>query len=153
MMSKYAEDIFREPAVLRKKLDMYLKTPQKTMLYARAAEKFFYSSGKRYVKFKLLEAGVGGDFLEVFSFFFIEKNYIETLVIFICSIFLSWILLLIWVVCGVFAKYSVCMNFLKCLEMQDDEMLSIQGGTNDWVIYIAIIFIVAALSIGIFAAL
>lgn len=27
--------------------------------------------------------------------------------------------------------------------MQDDEMLSIQGGTNDWVIYIAIIFIVA----------
>lgn len=29
MMSKYAEDIFREPAVLRKKLDMYLKTPQK----------------------------------------------------------------------------------------------------------------------------
>lgn len=67
MMSKYAEDIFREPAVLRKKLDMYLKTPQKTMLYARAAEKFFYSSGKRYVKFKLFEAGVGGDFLEVFS--------------------------------------------------------------------------------------
>lgn len=67
MMSKYAEDIFREPAVLRKKLDMYLKIPQKTMLYARAAEKFFYSSGKRYVKFKLLEAGVGGDFLEVFS--------------------------------------------------------------------------------------
>lgn len=45
------------------------------------------------------------------------------------------------------------MNFLKCLEMQDDEMLSIQGGTNDWVIYIAIIFIVAAFSIGIFAAL
>lgn len=35
------------------------------------------------------------------------------------------------------------MNFLKCFEMQDDEMLSIQGGTNDWVIYIAIIFIVA----------
>lgn len=26
MMSKYAEDIFRKPAVLRKKLDMYLKT-------------------------------------------------------------------------------------------------------------------------------
>lgn len=50
-------------------------------------------------------------------------------------------------------KYSVCMNFLKCLEMQDDEMLSIQGGTNDWVIYIAIIFIVAVFSIGIFAAL
>lgn len=37
--------------------------------------------------------------------------------------------------------------------MQDDEMLSIQGGTNDWVIYIAIIFIVAVFfSIGIFAA-
>lgn len=89
----------------------------------------------------------------LFSFFFIEKNYIETLVIFICSIFLSWIPLLIWVVCGVFAKYSVCMNFLKCFEMQDDEMLSIQGGTNDWVIYIAIIFIVAAFSIGIFATL
>lgn len=86
MMSKYAEDIFRKPAVLRKKLDMYLKT-------------------------------------------------------------------LIWVVCGVFTKYSVCMNFLKCLEMQDDEMLSIQGGTNDWVIYIAIIFIVAIFSICMFAAL
>ena len=88
----------------------------------------------------------------LFSFFFIEKNYIETLVIFICSIFLSWIPLLIWVVCGVFAKYSVCMNFLKCLEMQDDEILSIQGGTNDWVIYIAIIFIVAAFSFVMFAA-
>lgn len=50
-------------------------------------------------------------------------------------------------------KYSVCMNFLKCLEMQDDEMLLIQGGTNDWVIYIAIIFIVAVFSIGMFAAL
>ncbi len=37
--------------------------------------------------------------------------------------------------------------------MQDDEMLSIQGGTNDWVIYIAIIFIVAAFLIGIFATL
>ena len=132
---------------------MYLKTPQKTMLYARAAEKFFYSSGKRYVKFKLLEAGVGGDFLQVFSFFLYRKNYIEALVIFICSIFLSWIPLSIWVVCGVSAKYSVCMNFLKCLEMQDDEILSIQGGTNDWVIYIAIIFIVAAFSIGIFATL
>ncbi len=86
-------------------------------------------------------------------FFLYRKNYIEALVIFICSIFLSWIPLLIWVVCGVFAKYSVCMNFLKCLEMQDDEMLSIQGGTNDWVIYIAIIFIVAVFLIGIFAAL
>lgn len=71
MMSKYAEDIFREPAVLRKKLDMYLKTPQKTMLYARVAEKFFCSSGKRYVKFKLLEAG--GHFSLLSGFLFTEK--------------------------------------------------------------------------------
>ena len=50
-------------------------------------------------------------------------------------------------------KYSVCMNFFFFFEMQDDEMLLIQGGTNDWVIYIAIIFIVAVFSIGMFAAL
>ncbi len=71
MMSKYAEDIFREPAVLRKKLDMYLKTPQKTMLYARAAEKFFYSSGKRYVKFQITWSWSWWGFFG--GFFFIEK--------------------------------------------------------------------------------
>lgn len=113
MMSKYAEDIFREPAVLQKKLDMYLKTPQKTMLYARAAEKFFYSSGKRYVKFQITWSWSWWGFFRGFFFFLYRKNYIEALVIFICSIFLSWIPLLIWVVCGVFAKYSVCMNFFK----------------------------------------
>lgn len=68
MMSKYAEDIFREPAVLRKKLDMYLKTPQKTMLYARAAEKFFYSSGKRYVKFQITWSWWHFSLLSGFSF-------------------------------------------------------------------------------------
>lgn len=70
MMSKYAEDIFRKPAVLRKKLDMYLKTPQKTMLYARAAEKFFYSSGKLCKISNYLELELVGFFA---GFFFIEK--------------------------------------------------------------------------------
>ncbi|MCI6641850.1 MULTISPECIES: DUF2628 domain-containing protein [Campylobacter] len=62
---------------------MYLKTPQKTMLYARAAEKFFYSSGKRYIKFQITWSWWA--FFFTFWFFIYRKSYIAALIIFIST--------------------------------------------------------------------
>ena len=166
-MSKYAEDIFREPAVLRKKLDLYLKTPQKTMLYARVAEKFFYSSGKRYVKFQITWSWWA--FFFTFWFFIYRKSYIAALIIFILTcisgsvsslatdpiadgIIGFFINFFIMIFSAIFAKFLVIKQFEKELMFEDDNVLRYNGGANRWVVWLILIGWILIIVLGILAA-
>ena len=40
-MNDYVKSVFSDPVRLREKLEIYLHTPQKVEIYAKAAEKFF----------------------------------------------------------------------------------------------------------------
>lgn len=51
-MTQESQKVFSDPELLRKKLEIYLQTPKKVELYARAAEKFFANNEE--LKFKLI---------------------------------------------------------------------------------------------------
>lgn len=44
-MNDYSKEIFKDPIALRRKLALFLGTPEKVEIYAQACEKFFAKSG------------------------------------------------------------------------------------------------------------
>lgn len=44
-MNDYSKEIFKDPIALRRKLALFLGTPEKVETYAQACEKFFAKSG------------------------------------------------------------------------------------------------------------
>ena len=44
-MNDYSKEIFKDPITLRRKLALFLGTPENVEIYAQACEKFFAKSG------------------------------------------------------------------------------------------------------------
>lgn len=133
-MSDYAKSVFNDPKLLREKLKIYLKTPEKVEIYAAACEKFYLNGGKNGLKRAITWSWWG--FFFTYGFFINRKNYAISIFYFI---FLMITSVLTMICCGMYAKWHVCKRFLEILEMKDDDILMAKGGKNTAVAFISLI--------------
>ena len=139
-MTEYSKQIFQNPELLRQKLNLYLQTPKKTELYAKACEKF-YSSQKENIEWQFSWSWWA--FFFPFLFLLSRKHYIAAFVaLFTINIFL----LFAHVFYAMWAKYFVVKRFVKFLDLQDDEILLKKGGKNSVVIIVLIVFLLGILA-------
>ena len=74
-MTEQTRAVFENPELLREKLAIFLRTPEKVEIYAKAAEKFLMLVVDKSSNTPAL--GLGGDFLdhlEELGFFFIGNS-------------------------------------------------------------------------------
>ncbi len=133
-MSDYAKSVFNDPKLLREKLKIYLKTPEKVEIYAAACEKFYLNGGKNGLKRAITWSWWG--FFFTYGFFINRKNYAISIFYFI---FLMITSVLTMICCGMYAKWHVCKRFLEILEMKNDDVLMAKGGKNTAIAVIALI--------------
>ena len=147
-MNDYAKSVFSDPALLREKLKIYLKTPEKVEIYARAAEKFFANGNGEKLAFTPTWSwwAFGGGFL----FFMYRKDYSATLIWFVVSLFAS---VFVAPFCAMFAKFSIISRFASVLSARNDEFLSSQGGVNRLAIWLYVIFAVIFIFVAVSAYL
>lgn len=136
-MSDYSKSVFKNPFFLRQKLNLYLQTPEKTELYARACEKF--------TKNGLLEWQFSWSWWAFFFpvvFFVLRKHYFAAFVAF----FLTNLFPLIFnIIYAMFAKYFVIKRFCKFLRYENDEILVKYGGRLPFIVAIGLIFLAITL--------
>lgn len=133
-MSDYAKSVFDDPKLLREKLKIYLKTPEKVEIYAAACEKFYLNGGKNGLKRAMTWSWWG--FFFTYGFLINRKNYAISIFYFIFLIIAS---VLTMICCGMYAKWHVCKRFLEILEIKDDDVLMAKGGKNTAVAFISLI--------------
>ena len=138
-MSEYSKQIFSDPLSLRAKLALYLGTPHKVELYARACEGFFYKSGGVGLGFSLSWSWWG--FFMTFWWALYRKQYLFALVAFALG-FVPIANIFVMIGCALFAKYTLCASFVEFLNMQNDTLLMANGGCNAWVIWLFILFFI-----------
>lgn len=165
-MTKETQAVFSDSATLRAKLSEFLKTPEKTELYARAAELFFDLGYKTSLKFSPTWSWwalfAGG------WFFVYRKDYLHSIILLLLTSFFGGLCYLygFWAVLGgsvcfaislysaVTAKYRVIKNFENSLDYDRAATLEYLSGTNKWVIWLAIailaLFILSIVLTGIF---
>ena len=143
-MTDYAREILSDGKLLRQKLEIFLQTPSKVEIYARACEKFFAAGKQRELNYVSTWSWWG------FFFFLYRKEYKIAAALFavvLISCFIPFldeydrsIGMAISVSSGTMAKYFVCYSFVSLLDKQDDEALRKGGGVNRWAIWLAVIF-------------
>lgn len=135
-MNDYSKEIFKDPITLRRKLALFLGTPEKVETYAQACEKFFAKSGGVGIVFGATWSWWG--FFMGWLWALYRKQYILALVIFFLNL-IPIVGFATMIVCGICAKYLVCKSFVESLNMQNDAFLALNGGRNIWVIWLAVI--------------
>lgn len=150
-MTERTKEVFGNPELLRAKLGVYLKTPEKVELYAKAAEKFFEKGNKESIAFKATWSWWA--FFGECWFFFFRKEYLVGAILFAIGVVISLFTHLItpnasnfvflpMIFCAVFAKYKVIKNFEAALDRDSDEALELLGGKNAWAIWVPVGLIV-----------
>ena len=149
-MTDYAREILSDGKLLRQKLEIFLQTPSKVEIYARAYEKFFAAGGRRELNYASTWSWWG--FFGTLFFFLYRREYKFAAALFafvaICFFvpFLDWRDNVVGIAVGItgaaMAKYFVCYRFVALLDKQDDEALRKGGGVNRWVIWLAAVFYV-----------
>ena len=158
-MTEQTRAVFENPELLREKLAIFLRTPEKVEIYAKAAEKFFNAGGRQKLKYTRTWSwwGFFGSLCGVPWFFLYRKIY----VIFFVALAALWIgrvifsdifmpgssdvwLDVVWqlifaITCAQLSKFTVIDRFSKAL---DSDELENKGGVNPWGIYIPIGIIV-----------
>ena len=147
-MTDYAREILSDGKLLRQKLEIFLQTPSKVEIYARACEKFFAAGKQRELTYVSTWSWWG--FFGTLFFFLYRKEYKIAAALFavvVISCFIPFldeydrsIGMAISVSSGTMAKYFVCYRFVALLDKQDDEALRRGGGVNRWAIWLAVIF-------------
>lgn len=135
-MTDYAKSVFSNPELLRQKLGLYLKTPDKVELYALAAEKFFRAGGGQMLKFEPTWSWWA--FFFQWAFFMYRRDYKHTFLNLIAMLFLLWLFLLPVFYYGLTAKYKIIKNFEEALIAQNDDFLQVKGGVNKVAIWLMI---------------
>ena len=133
-MSDYAKSVFDDPKLLREKLKIYLKTPEKVEIYAAACEKFYLNGGKNGLKKQATWSWWA--FFCTFAFFMYRRRYMVMILYIIGSIFSIFAM----IQAGMVAKWHVCKAFLESLEAKDDDILMANGGVNKFAILFLIVF-------------
>lgn len=158
-MTQKTKEIFANPELLRAKLGLYLQTPKKVELYARAAEKFFANGNNEELKFKLTWSWWA--FFGQCWFFFFRKEYLVGAVLFVVGVAISLcmqfvspdasnLIFIPMIFCAVFAKYKVIKNFEAALEKGDDA-LELLGGKNNWAVWVPITISILSIAFVVFA--
>ncbi len=156
-MTQESQKVFSNPELLRKKLEIYLQTPKKVELYARAAEKFFANNEE--LKFKLTWSWWA--FFGQCWFFFFRKEYTLGAILFAIGVAISLCVQFVspdasnfvfipMIFCAVFAKYKVIKNFEAALEKGDDA-LELLGGKNSWAVWLPITISILSIAFVVFA--
>lgn len=144
-MTEQTRAVFENPELLREKLSIFLGTPKKVEIYAKAAEKFFSAGDRQKLKYANTWSWwgfVGAPWLflyrKSYGIFFVALALCIGLEIFL-DIFMpgsSGVWLLIFCIWGaMFSKFIVIDRFSKAL---DSNELENKGGVNPWGIYIPI---------------
>ncbi|MCR4941863.1 MAG: hypothetical protein K5978_03600 [Campylobacter sp.] len=160
-MTKYTKEIFSDPEKLRQKLQIYLQTPNKVELYAKAAELFFNGGGKE--KLAKIPTFSWWAFFAHALFFMYRRDYVNMIICFFVPI-LPFMLPNwwehIWIFClpytiflfyAVFAKYIIISNFEKALRYEDDQMLKNMGGVNKIAVFIGLAILAVFLFLAVVA--
>ncbi|MDY4013304.1 MAG: hypothetical protein SOY61_06415 [Campylobacter sp.] len=158
-MTEQTRAVFENPELLREKLAIFLRKPEKVEIYAKAAEKFFSAGGRQKLKYTSTWSwwGFFGALFGAPWFFLYRKIY----VIFFVALAALWIgrvifsdifmpgssdvwLDVVWqlifaITCAQLSKFTVIDRFSKAL---DSDELENKGGVNPWGIYIPIGIIV-----------
>lgn len=147
-MTDYAREILSDGKLLRQKLEIFLQTPSKVEIYARACEKFFAAGKRRELNYVSTWSWWG--FFGTLFFFLYRKEYKIAAALFavvVISCFIPFldeydrsIGMAVSVSSGTMAKYFVCYRFVALLDKKDDEALRKGGGVNRWAIWLAVIF-------------
>ena len=147
-MTDCAREILSDGKLLRQKLEIFLQTPDKVEIYARACEKFFAAGKRRELNYASTWSWWG--FFGTLFFFLYRKEYKIAAALFafvVISCFIPFldeydrsIGMAVSVSSGTMAKYFVCYRFVALLDKQDDEALRRGGGVNRWAIWLAVIF-------------
>lgn len=166
-MTEQTRAVFENPELLREKLAIFLRTPEKVEIYAKAAEKFFNAGGRQKLKYTRTWSwwGFFGSLCGVPWFFLYRKIYVIFFVALALQIGLVIFLNIFtprsngaWIIgylvayaqlCAQLSKFTVIDRFSKAL---DSDELENKGGVNTWGIYIPIgiivIFIIPAFILG-----
>ena len=137
-MTDYAREILSDGKLLRQKLEIFLQTPSKVEIYARACEKFFAAGKRRELNYVSTWSWWG--FFGTLFFFLYRKEYKIAAALFAVVLISCFIPFLDGYDSGTMAKYFVCYSFVSLLDKQDDEALRRGGGVNRWAIWLAVIF-------------
>lgn len=147
-MTDYAREILSDGKLLRQKLEIFLQTPSKVEIYARACEKFFAAGKRRELNY--VSTWSWWAFFGTLFFFLYRKEYKIAAALFafvVISCFIPFldeydrsIGMAVSVSSGTMAKYFVCYRFVALLDKKDDEALRKGGGVNRWAIWLAVIF-------------
>ena len=147
-MTDYAREILSDGKLLRQKLEIFLQTPSKVEIYARACEKFFAAGKQRELNY--VSTWSWWAFFGTLFFFLYRKEYKIAAALFAVMVISCFVPFLdghdrtigtaISVSSGTMAKYYVCDSFVSLLDKQDDEALRRGGGVNRWAIWLAVIF-------------
>ena len=147
-MTDYAREILSDGKLLRQKLEIFLQTPSKVEIYARACEKFFAAGKQRELTY--VSTWSWWAFFGTLFFFLYRKEYKIAAALFavvLISCFIPFldeydrsIGMAISVSSGTMAKYFVCYRFVALLDRGGDEALRRGGGVNRWAIWLAVIF-------------
>ena len=147
-MTDYAREILSDGKLLRQKLEIFLQTPSKVEIYARACEKFFAAGKQRELNY--VSTWSWWAFFGTLFFFLYRKEYKIAAALFafvVISCFIPFldeydrsIGMAVSVSSGTMAKYFVCYRFVALLDKQADEALRRGGGVNSWAIWLAVVF-------------
>ena len=147
-MTDYAREILSDGKLLRQKLEIFLQTPSKVEIYARACEKFFAAGKQRELNYVSTWSWWG--FFGTLFFFLYRKEYkiaAAPFAVVVATCFIpfldghdSAVGIAVSVTSAAMAEYCVCDSFVSLLDKQDDEALRRGGGVNRWAIWLAVIF-------------
>ena len=152
-MTEQTRAVFENPKLLREKLAIFLRKPEKVEIYAKAAEKFFNAGGRQKLKYTSTWSwwgffgSLGGAWFflyrKIYGIFFVALALDIGIRIFL-NIFMPgssdvW-LDVVWqlifaITCAQLSKFTVIDRFSKAL---DSDELENKGGVNTWGIYLAI---------------
>ena len=148
-MTEQTRAVFENPELLREKLSIFLGTPKKVEIYAKAAEKFFSAGGRQELEYTNTWSWWG--FFGAPWFFLYRKSYGIFFLMLAFSIGIEIFLDIfmprvsnVWPIifatlCAMISKFIVIDRFSKAL---DSGELENKGGVNPWGIYIPIVLIV-----------
>lgn len=149
-MTDYAREILSDGKLLRQKLEIFLQTPSKVEIYARACEKFFAAGKQRELNYVSTWSWWG--FFGTLFFYLYRKEYkfAAMLFVFVAICFFVPFLdgrdgvvgIAVGITCAAMAKYFVCYRFVALLDRGGDEALRRGGGVNRWAIWLATVFYV-----------
>lgn len=153
-MTEQTRAVFENPELLREKLAIFLRKPEKVEIYAKAAEKFFNAGGRQKLKYTSTWSwwgffgSLGGAWFflyrKLYGIFFVALALDVGIRIFLnifmprsSGVWLGW-LLIFTIACAQLYKFTVIDRFSKAL---DSDKLENKGGVNTWGIYLAIVMI------------